>query len=67
MICKGEYTWGFFHDWSKWQTSAQEVRSEFITGATATAPVASSKMVSTEFFQFRSCSRCGKRKGGKVK
>ncbi len=66
MICRGVYTWGFFHRWGKWETEERETRSEFIAGSTAYSPVASSKTVSIEFFQFKQCSKCGKRKGKKI-
>lgn len=62
MICKGTYTWGLFHSWDKWVLEERERKTEFLTGATLTAPVAVNKTVSIEFFQSRRCTRCRKSK-----
>lgn len=66
MICKGKYTWGFFHQWGKWTLEEREKKNEFLTGATLTAPVAKTTILSTEIFQFRQCSRCDKHKAKKL-
>lgn len=55
-----------FHSWSIWETREQEKVTKFFTGSTALAPASQITTTSAEFFQFKQCTKCGKRKTVKL-
>lgn len=66
MRCKGKYTSGWFHKWGEWEDKWRTVKSEFLTCASPSSPTSKHTVISSELFNVRTCSRCGKTEGEKV-